>query len=73
MAEQARVLQKRRFLKIGYHYYESQRRDKELRYRSRQVPTLRLCGDWLQAAGFLVGQKVRVEVTHDGIMITPDK
>jgi len=73
MTEQAQVLQKCRVLKIGYHYYESQHRDRELRYRPRQVPNLRLCGDWLQEAGFLVGQKVRVEVAHDGIMITLDK
>jgi len=60
---------KPRFLTIGYQYYESQHKDKECRCRPRQVPFLRLSGDWLQAAGFEVGQKARIEVTKRGITI----
>ncbi len=73
MDKQARVLLKPRVLKIGYQYYESQRKDSELRYRPRQVPLLRLSGDWLQAAGFVVGQKARVEVTERGITIVAEE
>jgi toxic protein SymE len=69
MAKNNRAVLKPRFLTVGYQYYESQHTDKERRYRARQVPFLRLSGDWLQAAGFTVGQKARVEVTEHGIMI----
>ena len=58
MAVKKTVLPKPRFLKVGYHYYESQ--SQERCCSSRRVPNLRLCGDWLQAAGFEVGQKARV-------------
>ena len=73
MAEQARVLPKPRVLKVGYQYYESQHKEIECRYRPRQVPFLRLSGDWLQAAGFTVGQKARVQVTERGIMIVAEE
>ena len=59
-----------RFLKVGYHYYESRR--KEDCPRSRTVPYVRLCGDWLQDAGFAVGQRVRVQVVDQCIVILPD-
>lgn len=71
MAVKKTVLLKPRFLKVGYHYYESQARDRWC--SSRQVPYLRLCGDWLQAAGFEVGQKARVQVTKRGIMIVAEE
>ncbi|AZR32791.1 type I addiction module toxin, SymE family [Xanthomonas vasicola] len=45
----------------------------ERRTRPRQVPFLRLSGDWLQAAGFWVGQKARVQVTKRGITIVAEK
>ncbi|KAF1716194.1 hypothetical protein CSC74_10090 [Pseudoxanthomonas yeongjuensis] len=73
MAKQAKVLLKPRVLKVGYQYYESQHKNSELRYRPRQVPLLRLSGDWLQAAGFVVGQKARVEVTGRGITIVVEE
>ena len=62
---------KPRFLKVGYHYYESQ--NPERWCSSRRVPYLRLCGDWLQAAGFEVGQKARVQATKHGIMIVAEE
>jgi toxic protein SymE len=65
------VLPKPRFLKVGYHYYESQ--STERCCSSRRVPHLRLCGDWLQAAGFEVGQKARVQVTKQGITIVAEE
>lgn len=73
MAKKSRVAPKPRFLTVGYQYYESQNKDKEQRYRPRQVPFLRLSGDWLQAAGFAVGQKARVQVTERGIMIVAEE
>jgi toxic protein SymE len=69
MTAKKKPLPKPRLLTIGYQYYESQHKDKECRYRPRQVPFLRLSGDWLQAAGFEVGQKARVQVTRRGITI----
>ena len=72
MKTRRKNLPKLRFLTVGYQYYESQHSDKECRYRSRQVPFLRLSGDWLQAAGFTVGQKARVQVTERGIMIVAE-
>lgn len=73
MAKQNRNAPKPRFLTIGYQHYESQHKDKERRYRPRQVPFLRLSGDWLQAAGFTIGQKARVQVTRRGIMIVAEE
>ena len=60
---------KPRFLTIGYQYYESRHKDHERRYRPRQVPILRLSGDWLKAAGFQIGRKARVQVTNSGLLI----
>ena len=72
MAVKKKTVQpKPRFLKVGYHYYESQ--STERCCSSRRVPHLRLCGDWLQAAGFEVGQKARVQVTEKGIMIVAEE
>lgn len=73
MAAKRKLLPKTRLLTVGYHYYESQHKDVELRYRPRQVPVLRLSGDWLQAAGLIVGQKARVKVTKRGLMIVPEE
>jgi toxic protein SymE len=73
MAEKDRCAPKPRFLTIGYQYYESQHKDRERRYRPRQVPILRLSGDWLKAAGFKVGKKARVQVTDQGIMIVAEE
>lgn len=73
MAKQYRAAPKPRFLKIGYQYYESRHQDVDRRTRPRQVPFLRLSGDWLQAAGFTVGQKARVQVTESGLMIVPEE
>ncbi|MBD8249390.1 SymE family type I addiction module toxin [Xanthomonas campestris pv. campestris] len=63
---------KPRYLTIGYQVYESRHKDRECRYRPRQVPFLRLSGDWLSAAGFAVGQKARIQVTDQGIVILPE-
>lgn len=63
------VQPKPRLLTIGYQYYESRHKDHERRYRPRQVPILRLSGDWLKAAGFQVGRKARVQVTGSSIVI----
>ncbi|RZA26523.1 MAG: type I addiction module toxin, SymE family [Proteobacteria bacterium] len=51
----------------------AQHQDVDRRTRPRQVPFLRLSGDWLQAAGFTVGQKARVQVTESGLMIVPEE
>ncbi|HBO0859693.1 type I toxin-antitoxin system SymE family toxin [Pseudomonas aeruginosa] len=72
MTAKKRLLSKSRFLTIGYQVYESRHRDRECRYRQRQVPFLRLSGVWLCAAGFTVGQRARIEVIDQGIMIVPE-
>lgn len=73
MTTQGKKLPKPRFLKIGYQYYVSQHKNIDSRYQPRQVPFLRLSGDWLQAAGFTIGQKARVQVTAHGITIVVEK
>lgn len=72
MAAKKKTQPKPRLLKIGYQYYESQHHDEERRRRPRQVPLLRLSGDWLRAAGFMIGQKARVRVTARGITIVAE-
>ncbi|APP78389.1 SymE family type I addiction module toxin [Xanthomonas hortorum] len=62
-----------RFLTVGYQVYESKHKDVERRTWPRQVPFLRLSGDWLQAAGFSVGQKAQVQVTERGITIIAEE
>lgn len=65
-------LPKSRRLTVGYQVYESRHKDMEHRYRLRQVPFLRLSGDWLSEVGFMVGRKARVQVTNQGIVIQPE-
>lgn len=72
MTEQHRSAPKPRLLTVGCQYYESRHQDYERRYRPRQVPILRLSGDWLKAAGFQVGRKARVQVTDNGIVIVSE-
>jgi toxic protein SymE len=73
MTEKDRTAPKQRCLTVGYQYYESRHKDRECRYRPRQVPFLRLSGDWLKAAGFKVGRKARVQVTDSGITIMAEE
>ncbi|MBO9794342.1 MULTISPECIES: SymE family type I addiction module toxin [Xanthomonas] len=61
------------FLTVGYQVYESKHKDVERRTLPRQVPFLRLSGDWLQAAGFSVGHKAQVQVTERGITIIAEE
>lgn len=72
MAVKEAPLGKQRVLTVGYQFYESRHRDRECRYRPRRVPFLRLSGDWLHAAGFAVGQKARVRVIDESIVIVPE-
>jgi len=72
MTKQHGTAPKPRFLTVGYQVYESQHKDKRCRYRPRQVPFLRLSGDWLFSAGFTIGQKARIQVTDQGIAILPE-
>ncbi|MDF5981767.1 SymE family type I addiction module toxin [Pseudomonas aeruginosa] len=58
MATQKSPLSNSRLLTIGYQLYESRHSDWERRGKPRQIPYLRLSGDWLEAAGFEVGCKV---------------
>ncbi|RUB74460.1 type I toxin-antitoxin system SymE family toxin [Pseudomonas aeruginosa] len=48
----------------SYQLYESRHSDWERRGKPRQIPYLRLSGDWLEAAGFEVGCKVSIQVTR---------
>lgn len=72
MTAQKSLSPKSRYLTIGYQVYESRHKSKQCRYRPRQVPFLRMSGDWLSAAGFKVGQKARILVADQGIMIFPE-
>jgi toxic protein SymE len=72
MTAQKSLSPKPRYLTVGYQVYESRHKDRRYRYRSRQVPFLRLSGDWLSAAGFTVGQRARIQVTDQGIVILPE-
>jgi toxic protein SymE len=38
----------------------------------RFFPWLRIAGMWLERAGFPPGQRVRIEVEHGRLVITPD-
>lgn len=69
MAARKRIPARPRRLTVGYHYYD-QRLDGE-RVRPRTVPVLRFGGDWLQQAGFAIGQPVQVQVTAGRIVIVP--
>lgn len=60
---------KQRFLKIGYQVYESRHRDWARRGQARQIPYLRLSGDWLQAVGFKVGHKVCVQIAEQSLVV----
>jgi len=39
---------------------------------SASAPHLRLTGHWLREAGFPVGARVRVQVQHGQLVITPE-
>ncbi|WP_313230638.1 SymE family type I addiction module toxin [Stenotrophomonas acidaminiphila] len=73
MTKQVGTPLKSRILKVGCQYYESRAKEKDSRFKPRQVPYLRLCGDWLNAAGLKVGQNARVIVTRRGIVIAVDE
>lgn len=72
MTAQKGLSPKPRYLTIGYQVYESRHKNKQCRYRQRQVPFLRLSDDWLSAAGFTVGHRARIHVANQGIMIVPE-
>jgi len=72
MTAKRKPLPKTRLLTVGYQVYESRHKDRVCRFRPRQVPFLRLSGDWLSSAGFTVGHKARIEVTNRGIAILPE-
>ena len=71
MPKTKKDLPRPRVLRIGYSHYE--RRDEDRGLISRNVPFLRLSGDWLQNAGFDVGERVRVHVAERCITILVDK
>lgn len=73
MTKQVGTPLKSRALKVGCQYYESRAKERDRRFKPRQVPYLRLCGDWLEAAGLKVGQNARVIVTRRGIVIAAEE
>jgi len=73
MTKQVGTPLKSRTLKVGCQYYESRAEERDRRFKPRQVPYLRLCGDWLEAAGLKVGQNARVIVTRRGIVIAAEE
>lgn len=42
------------------------------RMRTAYVPSIRLNGQWLEQAGFEVGQKIRLAVEENAILIQPE-
>jgi hypothetical protein len=46
-------------------------RQKTRRSRESKVPSLRLSGKWLGELGFVIGSKVVVEMTENGLLIQP--
>ena len=51
---------KQRRLTVGYHSTDKPGVD---------VPYMRLCGRWLQDAGFVIGRHVKVEIGEGRLMI----
>jgi len=60
---------KPRRLKVGYSYPDS--RASKSNAPALPMPFLRLCGRWLDDAGFTIGRNVRVEVNEGRLMIEP--
>ena len=69
MSTRKRIPARPRRLTAGYHYYDLCLDGK--RIRPRTVPVLRFGGDWLQQAGFAIGQPMQVRVTDRRIVIVP--
>ena len=61
--------QKPRKLKVGYHYPEPTAASRA--GITVPVPYVRLCGRWLQEAGFTIGQRIKVEINDGRLMIGP--
>jgi Toxin SymE, type I toxin-antitoxin system len=47
--------------------------DERFGSRTRNFPFLRFGGAWLEHAGFAIGQKVRVHIGKQRIVIKPDR
>jgi hypothetical protein len=60
-----------RYLKVQPHFRE--KRVDFIKREIREVPQLRLCGDWLQAAGFSPEEYVSVTVMPDLLIIRSSK
>lgn len=39
--------------------------------RYRKVPTVTLCGVWLEAAGFYISDEIEIEVSENQLIIKP--
>lgn len=39
------------------------------KYRQKDVPEIKLCGDWLEKLGFMYGQRVSVTTMHRLLVI----
>ncbi len=59
-----------RRIKISGTYPARLRGAGKLRPFSRTVPSLRLAGSWLAAAGFGVGGEVRIEIERGRLIVT---
>lgn len=58
-----------RLLKIGYHHYDQRQAGRWV--GSQQVPQLRLQGRWMHEAGFVIGERVQLQITDGRITIVP--
>lgn len=55
-------MKKDRLLTVGHVYYD-------FALSIHKIPYIRLCGRWLAAAGFNVGDLISVEPQEDGLLI----
>lgn len=61
-----------RRIKVGRGFYERRRDGASSSYVSQPVPWIRLQGQWLARAGFVIDARLRVKVTRGCLMITVD-
>lgn len=54
-----------------YPFYRTSRSSCRYRSQPKVVPHIRLCGNWLQEAGFLVDKNVIIKVMENIIIIRP--
>lgn len=62
-----------RRIKVGRGFYESRRRNKVSGYTPQPVPWIRLQGQWLERAGFVIDARLTVHVRCNCLVLTVDR